>query len=193
MNTKKDSKVYQLKILLRDTKVWRKILVKSDILLPELHKIIQTVMGWTNSHLHHFIIDNAFYCIPDGEDYGLETVDYEKVKLGEVKNRIGDRFIYEYDFGDSWEHEIEIEKILPVEKGKYYPACLDGKNACPPEDCGGTGGFEDFLKAIKDKEHPEHEEFLEWIGGEYDSEYFNIEEVNEMLKEKDYGCITLFD
>lgn len=193
MAKEKETTVYQLKISLLYTDIWRRFQVKSDITLPKLHQIIQTLMGWTNSHLHHFIVDGVFYCTPSDDDFGMETVDYKRVKLEKIAGRKGSRFIYEYDFGDSWEHEIVVEEILPVEEGKYYPVCLDGKKACPPEDCGSTPGYEEILKALKNKKNPQYRELLKWVGDEYDPEYFNIEEVNEMLKDKDYGCITLFD
>lgn len=126
MAKQKETKVYQLKISLLGTDVWRRFQVKSDIALPKLHQIIQTLMGWTNSHLHQFIVDGIFYCATDDEDYDIEMVDYKKVKLEKIASRKGSRFLYEYDFGDSWEHEIEVEDILPVKEGKYYPVCLDG-------------------------------------------------------------------
>ena len=87
-----------------------------------------------------------------------------------------------YDFGDSWEHELLVEKRLPLEAGKRYPVCLTGKRACPPEDCGGIWGYASLLEAIRDPEHPEHEEMLEWVGGEFDPEAFDLDEVNRELQ-----------
>ena len=110
-------------------------------------------------------------------------VDDAKTKMADVINSIGQEFIYEYDFGDSWEHTLTLEKIEPAKRGKYYPVCLKGKRACPPEDCGGTYGYEDFLKAISDPGHEEHETMLDWIGGEFDSELFALEQINEDLKD----------
>jgi pRiA4b ORF-3-like protein len=92
------------------------------------------------------------------------------------------KLLYEYDFGDSWEHELLVEKILPRDEGKRYPVCLTGKRACPPEDCGGVWGYASFLEALHDPEHPEHEEMLEWIGGEFDPEAFDLDEVNVELQ-----------
>lgn len=94
----------------------------------------------------------------------------------------GDKLIYEYDFGDGWEHKIRIEKILPAEKGKRYPVCLAGKRACPPEDCGGPPGYERLLEVLRDPKHEEYEETLEWLGGPFDPEAFDVNEVNRMLK-----------
>jgi hypothetical protein len=93
-----------------------------------------------------------------------------------------DRFTYTYDFGDGWEHEVLVEKILPPEPGAHYPRCLKGKGACPPEDVGGVYGYADFLEAIQDPNHPEHDEYLEWIGGEFDPDAFDLEGLNEELR-----------
>ncbi|HPL16363.1 MAG TPA: plasmid pRiA4b ORF-3 family protein [Spirochaetota bacterium] len=190
----KSDQVFQLKITLNDIKppIWRRILVDSDVKLPDLHKIIQTSMGWINSHLHQFIINDQFYSIPDGESF-CEVVDYRRIKLNSLFNVPKSKFIYEYDFGDGWEHTIVIEKILSRDKNTYYPICVDGKRNCPPEDCGGSGGYENLIEIIKDPKHEEYSEMMEWLGGDYNPEEFNIDEVNELLHEKDYGCIELFD
>lgn len=113
----------------------------------------------------------------------LDTVDEKTVTLDKIVRREKFKFIYEYDFGDGWEHELLIEKILPVEDGKTYPVCLTGKRACPPEDCGGIWGYSDFLEAVQDPDHPEHEEMLDWAGGEFDPAVFDLQEVNAELKE----------
>ena len=104
------------------------------------------------------------------------------VKLAEVISAEKDKFIYEYDFGDSWYHNILIEKILPPDTKKHYPVCIKGKRVCPPEDCGGVSGYYYFLEAILDPDHPEHEEMLEWEGGSFDPEAFDIDGVNRILK-----------
>jgi len=92
-----------------------------------------------------------------------------------------DSLIYEYDFGDSWEHKIILEKILPYDASLKVPSCIKGKRACPPEDCGGIWGYQNLVEIIKDPSHPEHEEMLEWLGGEFDPEYFDMNETNRML------------
>ena len=104
------------------------------------------------------------------------------MSLQQVVSRVKDKLIYEYDFGDSWEHELLVEKILPLEEGKRYPVCLTGKRACPPEDCGGIWGYASLLEAIRDPEHPEHEEMVDWVGGEFDPEAFDLDEVNRELQ-----------
>ena len=107
--------------------------------------------------------------------------DDKKTRLSEVASRTGDRFTYVYDFGDGW-HEIVIEKIQLPEAGVQYPVCLDGQRACPPEDCGGIGGHAYFLEAIRNPDHPEHDEMLAWIGGSFDPEALDLDNINRRLK-----------
>jgi hypothetical protein len=183
MSTSKS--VYQIKVTLLDSmpSIWRRFLVADTTTLSQLHDILQIVMGWTNSHLHHFIIDGEFYGKPLDDDFGsMRTNDETRFKLNQLVSGKGLRFGYEYDFGDSWEHELIVEKILRAEKSSDRPVCIAGKRACPPEDVGGVWGYQDFLKTISDPDHPEHEELLEWIGGSFDPEYFNLEEVNIRLR-----------
>ncbi len=190
----KKKNIYQLKINLMDTKppIWRRILVESNVKLPDLHKIIQSTMGWTNSHLHDFIINGMTYTLPD-EDNELEYIDYRKIKLNKLIENEGAKFNYIYDFGDDWNHKIELEEILPYDSARKYPICIAGKRRCPPEDCGGTGGFEDLLKIIKDPKNEEYEDMMNWLPDNFDPEHFNINEINELLQKKDYGCITIYD
>ena len=183
--TKDLRKVYQIKISLRDIRppIWRRIEVFSDTTLERLHLIFQLAMGWSNYHLHQYTIGGVEYGEPH-PDYDFEVKDEKKVKLYQVTPKENFKFIYEYDSGNRWEHEVLIEKILPVEKGKHYPFCVKGKRTCPPEDVGGPWGYADFLEAVHDPYHSEHEDMLEWVGGEFDPEAFNLEEVNERLKQK---------
>lgn len=149
-------------------------------------------MGWTNSHLHQFIIGNQYYSLPSDESF-YKVVDYRRIKLDSLFNTPKSNFIYEYDFGDGWEHSIVIEKILPRKKNTYYPICIDGKRSCPPEDCGGTFGYENLITIINNPEHEEYDEMMEWLGDYFDPKEFNIDEVNEFLREKNFGCVELFD
>lgn len=177
--------IYQLKVTLNDSKppIWRRILVPDSISLHQLHTILQIVMGWTNSHLHQFIIDDVYYGEPEEEDGYSEDLKNEKhYRLNQFVTRKGFKFIYEYDFGDSWEHTVHVEAILPVEKGKQYPVCLKGKRACPPEDIGGVWGYADFLKAIADPKNPEREGLLEWYGEDFDPEFLDMDDVNKGLR-----------
>jgi hypothetical protein len=179
-----DRVVYQIKVTLRGSKppIWRRIQVTSDTSLIQLHRIVQCVMGWEDYHMHQFIVGGVMYGNADMmEDFDM--VDEKTVTLAKIVRREKFKFIYEYDFGDGWEHELLVEKILPVEEGKVYPVCLTGKRACPPEDCGGIWGYSGFLEAVQDSDHPEHEEMLDWAGGEFDPAAFDLREVNAELKE----------
>ena len=176
-------KVYQIKITLKDIKppVWRRLQVTSDTVLEKLHAIIQAAMGWSNSHLHQFIVGDTYYGEPD-PDYDDDVMESENgVAISQLVSREGARFHYEYDFGDGWVHEILVEKILPVEKGTQYPVCIKGKRACPPEDVGGVWGYSDFLETFMNPKDPEYGDMLEWVGGDFDPEAFDMDEVNKRL------------
>lgn len=176
------TKIYQLKIQLRTVRppVWRRVLVPADITLGELHDVLQIAMGWTNSHLHEFEVDGARYGVPD-PDWGMEEVLHEsRVKLAQVAAE-GTRLRYGYDFGDGWEHEVTVEKVLSPEAGTRYPRCVAGRRACPPEDVGGPGGYEDFLAALNDPSHDQHEHFRHWIGGSFDPADFDLAAVDNEL------------
>ena len=179
---KSAGEVYQLKVTLKNITppVWRRLQVQ-DCTLAKLHDILQTCMGWENAHLHAFEVGGVEYSEPDPSG-ALEMRDGRKVKLSKVMAGGVKKFTYTYDFGDTWEHVIEVEKTLPAEPGVRYPRCTDGKRACPPEDCGGPWGYGDFLAAIQNPKHEEHEELLEWIGGEFDPEKFTVEAVNKRLR-----------
>ena len=175
--------IYQLRIDLNYAKppIWRRILVKDTTTLAELHEIIQIVMGWDDSHLHQFETgDREYYGIPDeGWD---EIRDERKFKLKDIIPAEKHKITYLYDFGDSWDHQILVEKILPVEKGKKYPLCVKGKRACPPEDVGGIGGYYYFLEAISDPKHEAHENYKGWYEGDFDPEEFNMKKINLDLR-----------
>jgi hypothetical protein len=180
--TKDPGIVYQLKITLRDTKppIWRRVQVK-DCSLGKLHDIIQNCMGWTNSHLHSFEVGGEEYGAPD-PDGMMEVQNESRVKLSQIAGQGFKKFTYTYDFGDNWQHLIEVEETLPAEPGVHYPRCVAGKRHCPPEDCGGAWGYGDFLKKIQDPKHPERKEMLEWVGGEFDPEEFDVEAVKGELR-----------
>src|SRR5437867_3770994 len=144
--------IHQLRVTLRDVHppVWRRIQVRSDITLAQLHRVLQEVMGWEDSHLHEFAAGGRCYGVPDTEEFGDKPESEARVRLGQVARRRGARLLYLYDFGDSWEHDIVVEDILPTDAAAHYPVCLEGRRATPPEDCGGLGGYEEFLAAIGD-------------------------------------------
>jgi len=181
--TKRSSATYQIKVTLRDIRppIWRRIQVRSDITLGTLHKIIQIIMGWTDTHLHQFTVGETYYGVPD-PIATYEIKNEKNVKLSRIVSGEGTKFVYEYDFGDYWCHEILIEKILPFDPVKKSPICLRGKRATPPEDVGGAWGYKDFLEAIFDADHPEHEDMLDWIGGAFDPEEFDLDKINQKLE-----------
>ena len=185
--------IYQVKIILKDTrpKVWRRVLVPSDLLLSNLHKIIQTTMGWDNMHLHQFINDDLFYTVIFEEIEWSEfsnIVDYNGLRICDLLTAEKEKMIYEYDFGDGWMHEIRLEKILPDDGEKKVPLCTGGEMNCPPEDCGGVWGYASLKQILKDPTHEAYEEWMEWLEEDYDPEHFNRDEVNQMLKQDNYGC-----
>lgn len=184
--TAKVSSIYQIKITLKDVRppIWRRVQVRSDELLEHLHYVIQLSMGWTNSHLHSFTIEGVEYGVPmpEFDADGFAPRDEKKIKLSKVISGEKFKFSYLYDFGDSWEHEILVEKVLASDPKIEYPICIKAKRACPPEDCGGTWGYQEFLEAVQDPANPEHEEMLEWVGGTFDPEDTELDEVNNQLQ-----------
>jgi hypothetical protein len=143
-------------------------------------------MGWEDYHLHEFEIGDERFGNPlqwKGDFWGDSGVrDEGKVKLSRLAARGVKKFIYTYDMGDTWRHTVQIEKMVLAEAGVKYPRCVAGKRACPPEDCGGPWGYGDFVDAIQDPRHERHAELLEWAGGEFDTEAFDVETVNASLQ-----------
>ena len=174
--------IYQLRVALRDIRppVWRRVLVPGDVTLAELHEVVQDVMGWLDYHLWEFTVDGEIYTTPSIDEY-RSVIDAEQVTLQQVAPNEGDRLHYLYDLGDSWEHVIEVEAVLPPDPEGQYPVCVEGGRACPPEDVGGVSGYYYFLEAIRDPRHEEHESYLTWVGGAYDPEAFDVEEANARL------------
>lgn len=180
--------LYQFKITLLGSKppIWRRIQT-TDCTLDKLHEHIQTSMGWTNSHLHHFRFGKQLFADPIlmKEDMKeLNIIDSTRTKISKILPKTADRFsfIYEYDFGDCWEHEILFEGCPKKETGIKYPLCVEGERACPPEDVGGTRGFYEFLKALTDRRNERHAERLEWIGGKFDPKAFDASIATQEMK-----------
>ncbi len=170
--------ILRVRITLRDVTppVWRRLDVPADLTLARLHECIQVTMGWTFSHLHEFRVGDRCYGVPDPEFHGAERPVYRdaSIKLNAIVKRGIDRFEYLYDFGDDWRHEIAIEGTLRAEPGEELPRFVDGARRCPPEDCGGPPGYQEFLEAATSPDHPEHDEAVAWYGEEYDPD--DIEE-----------------
>jgi Plasmid pRiA4b ORF-3-like protein len=142
MTNSKQLVIYQLKIFILDISpmIWRRLKVRSDSTIADLHYIIQIAMGWTDSHLHRFVIH--------GKDYGVAQIgginftdDPTEIKLADFAWKVKEQFLYEYDFGDFWQHQIRVEAILTSKSKSLVPVCVAGKGACPPEDCGGAEHF----------------------------------------------------
>lgn len=179
-----NDRFYLLEIQMVDIEptIWRRFVVPASITLDRLHDVIQIVMGWSDSHLHEFLIGKKRYTeYPEYKEDGLECGRY---RLGELLKQKGRTFGYSYDFGDGWEHELVLldSRYLNHEQ-QFELACLEGERACPPEDVGGVPGYEDFCKVLKDPNHEEHESYMEWAGGDFDSERFDADAVNlELMK-----------
>jgi hypothetical protein len=171
---------HQLKITLRHGKppIWRRVLVTSDMQLPFLHQILQAAMGWHDSHLHLFRVGDRCLALP-ADDFEPLGDDERLVSLAQLAPRKGSRFVYEYDFGDGWEHDVLVEDV--VVRDELDIRCLAGKRACPPEDCGGVGGYAELLAVLADPVHESHQEMMEWTGGPIDPEEFDLSVINDRI------------
>ena len=179
--------IYQIQIALADysPKIWRRILVQPNLPLSDFHIVIQIVMGWENAHLHQFIKNKKFYSEMLEDDWDWDesrNIDYEDLKISDLLTNPKDKIDYEYDFGDSWHHDIILEKILPGDSKTKYPVCIDGQLSCPPEDCGGIWGYQNLIEILSNPKHEEYDEYLEWIGGPFKPEYFDKDLANKILK-----------
>lgn len=184
--TKKNKKLkslYQLKVTLVGSKppIWRRLIVKDNTRLDQLHSILQGTMGWFGYHLHQYRVGSSLIGIPD-PNFDIDIEDERTVFLKDIISNPKDKFVYEYDFGDGWEHKVVLEKVLPSDFFEA-PVVIKGKKACPPEDCGGIWGYYDFLKAIQDPKHEEHESMLEWVGGGFDPDEFDMNTINRKLND----------
>ncbi len=177
------ARIYQIKVTLKWSKppIWRRIQVRGDTKLGQLHHILQITMGWWDEHLHAFEAGGINYGQPD-PDYPSDLRNERSVRLDKIAQE-GDVIKYEYDFGDSWIHELKVEKVLAPEPGTHYPRCLAGERASPPEDCGGVHGYERMLEILTNPKDEEYEDIREWLGEEFDPEAFDLAAVNEGLGE----------
>jgi len=177
--------LFQLRIELDEVEpaVWRRLIVPTNVRLAKLHLMFQAAMGWSDSHLHAFLIGD--------QRYGAQAEDFEEMDEDEideasltVKSALASatHFAYEYDFGDGWEHRITVEARLPEPAPMKFAVCLEGQNNCPPDDVGGPGGYADFLAALADPGHEEHEHYARWIGGAFDPAEFDLGLTNILLQ-----------
>lgn len=171
--------VIETRITLRDIEpaIWRRVRVPASVSLAALHEVLQIAFGWTNSHLHDFLINDIRFSMADVEDE-LVSVNERTAPLGAVA-LAGGRFIYHYDFGDDWEHEVTVERVMA--RGDESIVCIDGARACPPEDCGGASGYARLLCVLANPNDEEHAEMRRWVGRGFDPEKFDVTDVNKKL------------
>jgi hypothetical protein len=162
--------IFQVKVGLRGAKppIWRRLELPADTSLARLHIMIQVAFGWHGGHLHVFETDYGDFGIPDAE---LGHSSEAPVTLEQVAPAVGSKIRYTYDFGDGWEHDIVVEKILERDSRVSYPRCTGGRRAAPPDDCGGIWGYAELIEIIGDPAHPEHNDRLEWLGLESAAEF----------------------
>ena len=182
--------IIQLRIYLENTKpvIWRRLRVEAQTTLFELHHTIQIAFGWKNYHEYQFSHYDFKIGQPVDEVIESETgvvIDSRDVNLESIVVQPRENFKYEYDFGDSWQHRIVVERFLPKKDLAQYPYCMSGKYSCPPEDCGGIQAYYDLLKILKDKTHPEYKESLKWVGRSFNPTYFDQDKVNKQLSQLD--------
>jgi hypothetical protein len=173
-----DPRIYEVRVSLEwiDPEIWRRFRVPGDITLAKLHYVLQNVMGWHGGdyHAHVFWTPNGKYGVPSGPY--TDMIDETKVTLGEMIHNDGREFMYVYDYGDQWRHVLTVENILDGEPGADYPVCIAGARACPPEDCGGVGGYQRLIDMLS---HPDDfsKDYVDWVGV-YDPERFDAEFIN---------------
>jgi hypothetical protein len=176
---------YQLKATLKHVKppIWRRVVVPADVPLDILHHTLQIVFGWEDYHLYLFSAARRKYGIPDPDFPELGVESAEETRLSDVLIKPKSKMTYEYDFGDGWEHEIVVEKIIETDSSEALFSCLAGARACPPEDCGGPFGYERLLEILSNPKHPEYDDMSEWIGEEFDAEDFDLPAINKELRD----------
>jgi hypothetical protein len=181
-------RIYQLRIELTkiDPTIWRTILVPDTIKLSKLDRVIQESFGWTNSHLHEFNIGTKRYgmvnAVQDHEwDDENPLLDERKFTLGMLLTDSLHEFEYDYDFGDGWCHLAKVERQLPPNQTNYWPMCIAGENACPPEDVGGPSGYTEFLDILNDPSHAQHADLFHWVGGPFDPRSFDVNSANARI------------
>jgi hypothetical protein len=173
-----EQEVCQLKVTLRGIRppIWRRLVVSADTTLTRLHRVLQIAMGWQDAHMHEFRVD-------DRRRAGLGSAKMGRsAHIGDVLTEMGSSLTYTYDLEDGWEHSIVLEKRFSGSDDTEYPVCLDGRQACPPEDSGGVPGYHDLLEVLQNPADERYEEMREWIGGEFDPRAFSLEAVNRQLR-----------
>ncbi len=177
--------VYQFRIVLREIEptIWRVIQTPLEYSFWDLHVAIQDAMGWLDCHLHAFRVrmphksKDTLIGIPDDDSSDLEILPGWEFPIADYFREPGKMAIYDYDFGDSWSHEVLLEGIMLKDKSVKYPRCIDGRRACPPEDCGGVPGYYEHLEILADPKRPAYREHVAWLKGHLKN-YFPYEPDN---------------
>lgn len=175
--------VFRLKATLRGIRppIWRRVRVPATLTLGQLHHVLQIAFGWTNSHMHQFRVGKDCFGVSDPLDaWGPDVIDEDQVRLEQVAT-VRSKLVYEYDFGDGWEHEVLVEGAEAASETNSDLLCLDGRRACPPEDCGGPYGYADLLDSLANPKRRGSAERLEWLGPNWDAERFEVDRVNQQL------------
>jgi hypothetical protein len=172
-----------------EPRIWRRVEIPASYRLDELHRALNATMGWLDYHLHEFRIGDFRYGAPDVDmsAMGDRTLPEENIVIGDLARAGTKRFGYWYDFGDDWWHTVDIQSLGPAQRGVFYPRCVDGAGACPPEDCGGLFGFENFKEALADPSHPDHDDLRDWYGGGFDPAEFSVEKTSKLLRQMATG------
>jgi Plasmid pRiA4b ORF-3-like protein len=183
MNVQDLHSIYQLRIELRGIRppIWRRLKVRNSTNLADLHIFLQIAMGWEDCHMHQFFCDGVAYGMSDEMQYEMDF------RISQLLKKEGDSLLYEYDFGDGWQHELKLERISPFETDQVLPLCVGGKRGGPPEDIGGIPGYEMCLNALANRDDPANEELLEFVVEDFDPDYFDANDVNEDLRQYEKG------
>jgi Plasmid pRiA4b ORF-3-like protein len=174
--------VFRLRIQLRhvDPVVWRRVLVPGSVRMAKLADMLIAAMGWNSSHLHAFEVNGKHYGM-HFDDWPDEEIDEKTVTVLQAL-RDERRFRFDYDFGDNWQHDVTIESLTWSYFGLKYAVVLDGDRACPPDDVGGVPGYAEFVEAMGDPHHEEHEDYVEWVGGTFDPAEFDLAGANALCQ-----------
>jgi len=179
------ARMYTLKVTLKHVEppVWQRIIVDPATRLDELSRILEVAMGWEGYHLHQFDAGGVLFGPMDEDDEdAYYQIDEHDIRVKQMLQRTRSKAEWTYDLGDCWVHAIVVEHVDPLTPDLVLPACIDGSGACPPEDCGGVGGYANLLEALADPKHPEHDEIVEWVPEDFDPNVFDIADVNRQLR-----------
>lgn len=177
--------IYRIHVSLLDIEpvIWRSLELSSQTTLRQFHRILQIVMGWENYHMHEFLAGKQRYGVPDStSDEPGEVIVEARVHLSDVLTTPGAQIQYIYDFGDYWQHAVCLEEILTAEQDAAYPRVIGGARSCPPEDCGGTGGYADLLDILMDPTHEDFQHMRDWVGAKFLAEAFSLRDINLRLR-----------